>query len=303
MSRDDFDLDDGFDFDDEDSFDFDEGGEEIEEDGGDFDFDEEEGDFDLDDVDEYDETDDDFFDDEEDELSPGGPSRVFIMLAGAMIFVFILGLLLVMVMMLSDGGTEGIGPVAERETENAGIIATATEDAIIRDLTHVAELTKEAEALAASQTAEALQAEQDAADTATAEFNAEQTALALQATPTPLPPVATEPPEVTEEPVVTEEPPTPTRDIGGLSGPAQTATAIAGILYGTPQDGNPTVDPNGVGGTAVPTVAPTALAQTGLFDGLSGGGSGFALVLIMAFGLIGVIFGSRSLRSANNRAA
>ncbi len=157
--------------------------------------------------------------------------------------------------------------------------------------------------MAASQTAKALQAEQDAADTATAEFNAEQTALALQATPTTVAQIATEePPEVTDEPVATEEP-TPTQDTGGLSIPAQTATAITLLLHGTPQDGNPTVDPIGVGGTAVPTAAPTALADTGLFDDLSGGGSGFILVLFIAFGLMGVIFGSRSLRSANNKVA
>lgn len=91
----------------------------------------------------------------------------------------------------------------------------------------------------------------------------------------------------------------------GLEAVNQTATAIAGaFLTATAQ----AVTPDAITATipaqqaGFPTLAVTALPDTGLFDDVVGGGSGGMGVLALAvFGLVGVIVVSRRLRSTNDR--
>ena len=92
----------------------------------------------------------------------------------------------------------------------------------------------------------------------------------------------------------------------GLEAVNQTATAIAGaFLTATAQ----AVTPGAITVTvssqqAFPTLAVTALPDTGLFDDVVSGGSGGLGVLALAvFGLVGVIVVSRRLRGVNERSA
>ena len=91
----------------------------------------------------------------------------------------------------------------------------------------------------------------------------------------------------------------PTSDIQSV---AQTATALAIALGGA----TPTIDLGIGGGGDVPTqegVVTTGgqLPQTGFFDEVIGGGrNGVGIIIMMGFGLVGVIFISRRLRATAN---
>lgn len=93
----------------------------------------------------------------------------------------------------------------------------------------------------------------------------------------------------------------------GLEAVNQTATAIAGaFLTATAQ----AVTPDAITATipaqqaGFPTLAVTALPDTGLFDDVVGGGTnGVGVLALAVFGLVGVIIVSRRLRSTNDRSA
>lgn len=91
----------------------------------------------------------------------------------------------------------------------------------------------------------------------------------------------------------------------GLEAVNQTATAIAGaFLTATAQAVTPGAEVTASSQQAFPTLAVTALPDTGLFDDVVSGGSGGIGVLTLAvFGLIGVIVVSRRLRGVNERGA
>lgn len=93
----------------------------------------------------------------------------------------------------------------------------------------------------------------------------------------------------------------------GLEAVNQTATAIAGaFLTATAQ----AVTPDALTATipaqqaGFPTLAATALPDTGLFDDVVGGGSsGMGVLALAVLGLVGVIVVSRRLRSVNDSSA
>ena len=93
---------------------------------------------------------------------------------------------------------------------------------------------------------------------------------------------------------------TPTSD--PLLAVNQTATAIAGaFLTATAQAGAGELPTQEIGPTqGFPTVMPTALPDTGLFDDIAGGGrDGIGWLALAVIGLVGVIVVSRRLRSSN----
>jgi cytoskeletal protein RodZ len=313
--RSDFGDDDDF-FNDDDFSDFDEPAASA--DNNEFGFDDDEFD-EIEDID-FDEEDDDFFDDEDLE-EESGPSGVFLFLAGIMIILLIAAIGLVLFLALT--GEDEITPfeststaIAQaNETTQAQIVAGETEAAISGETeTAVAAVsiaetdtaaTEQAISAQATETAEAFnlnatetQSVLDITSTAEAEevsgIQQTQTAVAAQLTADAQVVV---PPEETEEPVPTE----PGAGVGGPSDIDATATALREVFLSlTPGEGE-----FGTGGEATatperPGAVPTALPDTGLFDGDSSNG-GLGVIALLAFGLVGMIFGARTLRAANNR--
>lgn len=280
----------------------------------DFSFDDGFGDanFDTDfdnDLDDFDDNEDFFADEEAVGQERSGPSRTFIFLAGIMIVLLLAGLGLILFLALQDTGPSDrdltatsivafnftqeafLEETQTQEAENAIATETqvaidnqATETAVVVQATETAEAiviqTQDAENAFATQTAEAdaeiAQQTQDAANAiATQTAQAGVTEVAAQ-------PTTEEPAEETVEPV----------DPGGV---ALTATALFEFLN-TPIA---TVGP-GAGGPVdgQPTTPPSELPTTGLLDGDASAG-GVGVMMLMAFGLIGIIFGARRLRSMN----
>lgn len=307
MSRDDFEFgDDPFgdeeDFGDnafagEDDFDF--GGDEFNE---------------LDDI-EYGEVDDDFFDDED--TSGGGPNKTFVFLAGLLVLVFIAGLVIVVFLALRDTGPTPIQQTSTaitnlNNTQVAFLSETETqavEDAILAETQAVldAEATQEAEIAGATATAEAEMFEMQ-----TMEAELEQTAIVQTQTaeaPDPIALLQTEQAAdaLTQEALLdddendVDEPIDPDPPVG-IGDVALTSTALAETFLTLtppavdPADATPTQE---IGGPFAPTPPPT-LPDTGLFDDLSGG-ENMGLIMLIAFGLVGVIFGARRLRARNER--
>jgi hypothetical protein len=299
MSRDD-----DFDFDDESLFD---------EDGEDgFGFgDEDELNIDnIDDLSDFEgEVSDDFFDEEFDAAEErGGPNRTFVLLAGAMIFIFVIGLILVVFLVLSgddDGPSDRDLTATQIVLENEGTLAAATEARIALAQTQAAEETEQMTMQAAQTLTQQAEFENQTATAEvalamTADFEATQTALAE----TPEGPNALEllqtqqAQEATQTALaaVTEEPPEETQQVPQIGDVAATATAIALAL-----GDRPTVQPTDAVGGQEGQPLPTRIPDTGLFDDISGDGGDLGLLALVAFGLVGVIFGARSLRAANNR--
>lgn len=88
---------------------------------------------------------------------------------------------------------------------------------------------------------------------------------------------------------------------------ALTATALTELLA-VPSGATPTLEVISNGTVATPAApgsgfgaVPTALPQTGLFDDMVGSPSSFGMIALMTFGLMGVIFVSRRLRSNINK--
>ena len=293
--------DDEFDFDD-DLFgdDEDESGDE-----GVFGFDDDEEIDDIDSLGDFDDVDDDLLLDDEEESS--GPNRTFIVLALAMILLFIVGLAVLFLALTRDTGPSEFemteeAIIAFNNTQQAFLemtqtqapldaIATQTQAAIDAEATEVA-------AVLATQAAEEI-----LALTAAAEFDATQTAAAATPTPNELAVLQTQQAENLTATAAALEMPEPeeTPDVRPpVTGAdaAMTATAIAEILLSV--DATPTPE-IAIGGPdePAPTAPPVALPDTGLFDDFSGNQLG---LLMLAFvGLVGVIFGARRLRSANHR--
>ncbi|MDX1992801.1 MAG: hypothetical protein SF029_10435 [bacterium] len=280
-----------------------------------------------------------------------GPNRTFVILAVAMIILFLLGLGAVIFLIVSEGNGEldptqvaGQTLAAQISTENAGTIVAATSTAVARATQAVVDQTSTAQALSLTQTAEAVGLTETAefltseaaalvqqqtataeagfqqqtataqgailAQTATADFLTQsaggdsvaqtQTAEALAGGG----PVAQ---TQTAEALIggVGEALAQTQTAQALGGGidtgsvALTATAIANILRtpivpvitGTP-GGGPL--PGGGGGENPPQVE---MPNTGLFDDVGSGGMG--TIMLVAVGLIGVIFGARRLRAMN----
>lgn len=257
--------------------------------------------------------DDDEFGDDfgtmEDEETQRGPSRTFVIIAAIMIGLFVIGIIaLVAIALLNQGPTPfeltSTAVAIANETTIAQGQATQTEAVILQ-------VTQDAEATAAQQTAEAPTATPtntvpptvtptptlDATELAAVQVLTQE-ALDLTETSVALTAAAQDLP--TEPPVVAS----PTPEGVPANAVAQTATALADILAPTipaTADGN-----GGGGGIATPTPEgangfqplPTALPDTGLFDDLGAAGSGgLGLMALAAFGLLGVIVVSRRLRS------
>lgn len=316
-NRDDLFGDDDFGFEDEDDLFGSEDDEfDLEEDETDFAFDEDDEDVELDSAFGLSggEVDEDFFDEEEE----GGTNRTFIILALLMILLFVAGLVVVLILATRDSGPSQIDMT---RTEIAMLnAADETAFAISQTEAFEAQQTQEA-ALFAGQTATAEWEATNIPLTLTAE--AEQTSLALTSafqteeagriTPTPTPDLLTI--QQTQQAGLTAtadfltaqaggETPTPPAPstLVGVSDVELTATAIAAIFQ-TPVGGadeTPIGGPgDGQGGGGQP-ILPTAIPDTGLFDGTNNGAS-LGIMALIAFALVSVIFGARSLRAANER--
>ena len=311
MGTEDFEFDDLFGDDDED---LGEGFESDEKESG-FGFDDEEEDYDLEDFEDFDEElDEDFLGEGEEFEEVGaaaGPSRTFVIIAMGMMVVFIVAIILVMVLVLGqDEGPSANELTAHAiETENAGteaaFYATKTQEPI--DATATAE--EAARVIQLQMTEESIQMTEAAQESATAQFffdQQTQTAAAetpeVEVTPTVDELARLQTAQALTETAAVETPEEtafvqPTISVDGV---AATATAIAAALQTPIILTTPTELPRGDRFTPVPTARATALPDSGMFDDV-GGDTGVALVLLAAFGLVGVIFGTRTLRTINRR--
>jgi hypothetical protein len=247
----------------------------------------------------------------EEDASDGGPNRTFVYLAGAMIVLFIIGL--IAVVFLATQPNEG-----DQRRESTQLAFNATRDAIVLTnqavetdlaLTQTAGPileTQQALDAQATQTAEVLglTATADAflAETATAEAELLQTvsALTMTAQGDQLGDLQTQQAQALTETAQAgaSEGPPPTSDIISGNAVALTATAIAQQLRSTPtQEANAVV---GTGGAATPPpfVPNNQLPDTGLFDDIAGG-NGLGVIALLSLGLISLIFGARRLRAMN----
>ncbi len=256
----------------------------------------------------------------------GGPNRVFIFAAIALVGIVVLGLVLILA--LSNRGPDQVAlsiteTVSFIETNNAevALLSTQTELANIEQQT-AAPLTETA--LSIQLTSDAVATQQ--AQTATAEFEAQETASAQTQS-------AQETLDAQQDALIQQQ----TADAQGTVDARATSdagTAIAGGSTGGPE-ASPTQDQivppefnstsvaltatalfqtlqpptpgGGVAQIATPTpdqfgVIPTQLPEGGLFDDFVQGSGGMGVIALMAFGLVGVIIVSRRLRVVNERA-
>jgi hypothetical protein len=301
MSRDDFEFDDDL---------FRDEGDDDELQDDEFGFGDDEDIDDFEDIGDFDDVDEDFLMDDEEAETGGRSNRTFIILAALMIFVFVIGLVVVLFLALRDPGPSEFDlqvteRVAFNQTQEALLFATQTQavldqeaaetqqalDQIATETAAVLELTTTAEAeLAITQTAEAEFEQTAIVLTQTAEapdpIAALQTEQAESLTQTAIAELEVEPPDVVEPP-----------DIGDV---ALTSTALVEIfLTLTPVDvGDPTPTAEIIGGPFV--TPPAVLPDTGLFDDITSG-ENMGLIMLLAFGLVGVIFGARRLRAMNDK--
>jgi hypothetical protein len=225
----------------------------------------------------------------------GGPSRTFIMIAGIMIALFVIGLIaLVLIAINGDGGD------TELEIQATTIVA--------QNMTTEAQLTQTNEAIGTFNAVLTLEA--SFTDTPT-----QRPTVTPTFTPTDAPTLdstqlagtvfaETAQAEAfqTETAIaqLSDIPPTST----GISieAVAQTATALAAALGATPTTA---LDGGQSGGGDVPTregpsTTSGQLPDAGFFDE-AGGRDGVGIAVLMGFGLVGVIFISRRLRAANTK--
>lgn len=275
-----------------------------------FDLGEDEGLGDDDLFDELDEGDDEFLLEEEgEEETAGGTSRTFVMLAVAMIVLFVAGLGVLVLLLLREDE-----PTSLELTATQIVAFNATQEEFLRQTQTAAPLTEVARqtqvAADATATAEAESANatgtrlaEDAAASETAAFFAAETER-FQVTPTLDPfqitqtfqagQALTEIAGPTDTPSGPPAPSTPS-DVSDVE---LTATALAAILSGptpTREDeiGGPATQVTGPPTTTTPG---DVLPETGLLDGQNMG-----MMMLVAFALVGAIFGARWLRTANNR--
>ena len=278
------------------------------------DFDDDAGDFDSGiDMAEEDIT---FIDEDEGRDEGGGTSRAFIILAGLMILVFLIGLGLLLFLLLGPQDATPTQLTATRivelnmttekqiqETQTQSVLdGTSTAvagTAIAEDMTNTAianfaDQTATQEAFREQETATAIAFNEQLTQTAEA-ISASQTADVVQQTSAAL--TATALVSTPDAPVDTPVAVTPTDDGGTdpLLAAQMTATALADIFNQTP--GGPPTVPVGGQQTQVPvTTGGTTgeLPDTGVFDDLASGNAG--VFFLMAFGLIGAIVVSRGVR-------
>jgi len=291
----DFDLDDEGEDNDEFDFGLDDEDEEVGGDADEFGFDDDELGFDDEaDLDSLDDFEDDFLEDDLGAAERGGPNRTFILIAGVMVVLFAVGLILVVVLALQPR-EDPLDPTRTAIAQiNMTTIAEATSMAI-EQMTLAFEQTQTALAPTNTPTPTPTPTEEPAtatptlsdidleltrqaesqALTQTAEFEAQAGDIALTQTAEALA--------------------SPTPEGIGVNEVAQTATALFEVFQAqTPQAGTPTQEA-GIGGQIIPTAIP----DTGLFDDIASGGPGMNTIVLMALGLVGVIFLSRRLRASN----
>ena len=268
--------------------------------GGDFDFgdDDDFGDAGFDDLDFGDE--DEFFI-TDDEVAPGA-SRAFLALAALLIFLFAIGLGAVILLSDRDGDVDPfdatstfvaqvnattLAEIQLQQTRDADAAATrAIELATFNaEQTQIA-LTGVAQETQAVATQNAIQTQNAVDATATAVANVAQQTLDAEAELTRIAAGETAVPTVAD--FVTAGP----VDIPDVQ---LTATALAELyLQLTPGDGTPTREVGVIIATeAPPGVRPGELPETGFVD------ENIGVLMLMAFGLMGVIFASRRLRAIN----
>lgn len=305
-----------------------------------YDFGDDAGLSDLDDLDDLSGFPDDFsedFDtlDEEDDDGGGGGNRTFVLLAAIMIFLFLIGIGLIIFLVVSgEGGDQNAEntrvafntQAAAIETQNAldlatfeaeqteQVLATQTAEAeqataAVLQVTQNAIETETAEAALAA-TEAARQAALDATATQavldltpeapTLDLNARQTEQAEAANQTATAQAGAVDPGDGATP--TPPPPATQADLGDVAG---TATALANQLR----------TPIGVAVTPVEATAPSGGLEPGdggQDGGIPGSGTGqlpetgsseqnLLMIVLVGLGLIGVIFGARSLRVANEQ--
>ncbi len=293
LQDDDFNFDDDFSFEDDDK----------KSTGGDeFKFDDEPADIGLDDS-----KDSGFgFEDEDmpviDEGASGAPqrsNRTFVFLAAAMIGLFLLGLAAVLFLALRPQPTT---PIELTSTQVAILNATTVAQLALTQTQSVFDgQTQTAVALIPTNTATATPTERPPTITPTPTLD--PTRLAEQAFLTQV--------KLDADATATGAAITPLPPTVGSDSVAQTATAIALLLGGSLGQGGgidgtpPTQEILGtevafvpdIGGQ--PTVTPSALPDTGLFDDIGGGNMG--VLALIAFGLVGLIVVSRAVRSSNKQ--
>lgn len=229
--------------------------------------------------------------DEGEERERRGPSRTFVIIAVLMILLFV-GALVFLVFLIAN---QGLQPAQQTATAASGTIIAA-------NATTFAQATETAAALIIlqqTQTQEALFLTQ----TAQAPSPTSTVTLAPTVTPTATMDltVAAEFALLTQAALdltASAQPPTPTPSpttggVTSLEAVAQTATALAGLLVPTVEQGAfPT--PTAEGGAPLPT----ALPNTGLFDDLATGSASPGVLALMVVGLLGLIVASRRLRAS-----
>lgn len=312
MSRDEFDFDDDL-FGDEDDL---RGG--FDDDDSEISFDDDfsdDADLEIGDFDGLDEIDEDFL--MEESSGGGGPNRTFVLLAGAMIVMFVFGLIAVVILATRDTGPTPIEITRSFiETDNARqaafLVQTQTQAPLDAAASETAQALLNAEATATAefnqtqqafliqtqtqapldQAATATQFVLDATTTAQAEIFANATATAQALTPAE-----------TDEAPVGPSPTPPSGQQVSASDVAQTATALAAILQTPVQTGPEATPTREVGGVFVPGTTGTggvSMPDTGLFDSVNSE-RGMGIALLAAAGLLGIIFGARRLRAMNNK--
>lgn len=292
----------------DDDFGFDDdlfGDDDINDAGGDFDFgdDDDFGDAGFDDLDFGD--DDDFFVGD-DEVAPGA-SRAFLALAALLIFLFALGLGAVILLsnrenvvdpfdatstFVAQVNATTVAEIELQQTRDADAAATrAIELATFNaEQTQIA-VTSIAQETLAAVTQNAIQTQNAIDATASAVAIIAQQTLAAEAEQTRIAAGETAIPTVVDfvTAVVTPGP----VDIPDVQ---LTATALAELYLQLTPTGNetPTREAGIIIGTEVPGgVRPGELPQTGFID------ENIGILMLMAFGLVGVIFASRRLRAIN----
>jgi hypothetical protein len=247
----------------------------------------------------------------EEDAGEGGPNRTFVYLAGAMIVLFIIGLIAVVILAarpnegdqrqeetrVAFNATAGAIEATNHAIETALKLTETAGPMIATQEAFDAQATQTAEVLGLTATADAFLAE-----TATAEAALSQTvaALTMTAQGDQLGDLQTQQAQSLTETAIagaTEGPP-PTSDPISGNAVALTATAIAQQLRSTPTREEDAVIGTGGAATPPPFVPSGELPDTGLFDDLAGG-EGLGVIALLSLGLISLIFGARRLRAMN----
>lgn len=253
--------------------------------------------------------DDDVDFDNDEERERRGPNRAFIFIAVLFLIILLGGFALLAFVILGGRGPSDIDitrtAIAQiNSTTEALALATQAAATVQAELTQTALAFSPTPSITPSPTATStptIDAEATnqfiAGMTATAEENARSTAVAARnATATQ---IAINAAEAQQTPGENgqgggdDATPTPESGIPSLNAVQQTATALAELFSQQPTQVVVTPGPG-----IVPT-QPGALPDSGLFDDLAGGNP--SLLFLAAFGLLGVIFVTRRLRSGNRK--